>query len=217
MRILTFLKELPKYVKVQLWLLLILPLNFLLVFLADLFPNTVESIYSNGFFSTVVRGLSIITGILPFSLAEVLVITAVIFAVTVFVLWIRKIIVTVKEKGRVWTLVTDYLTRALSILFCGIFLFNLLYGFSYYRKNTTAYVYDKYVKYLAAGLTNMVNIFQPEIISLGGGVSNEGQSLIDALAPIVHQEQYGSGFLTPVKLRIAELGNDAGMIGAAMM
>ncbi len=78
-------------------------------------------------------------------------------------------------------------------------------------------VYDKYVKYLAAGLTNMVNIFQPEIISLGGGVSNEGQSLIDALAPIVHQEQYGSGFLTPVKLRIAELGNDAGMIGAAMM
>lgn len=78
-------------------------------------------------------------------------------------------------------------------------------------------VYDKYVKYLAAGLTNMVNIFQPEVISLGGGVSNEGQSLIDAIKPIVHKEQYGSGFLTPVELRIAELGNDAGMIGAAMM
>ena len=78
-------------------------------------------------------------------------------------------------------------------------------------------VYDKYVKYLAAGLTNMVNIFQPEVISLGGGVSNEGQSLIDAIKPIVHKEQYGSGFLTPGELRIAELGNDAGMIGAAMM
>ena len=78
-------------------------------------------------------------------------------------------------------------------------------------------VYDEYVRYLAAGITNMVNIFQPEIISLGGGVSNEGQSLIDALAPIVHKEQYGSGFLQLVKLRIAELGNDAGMIGAAMM
>ena len=78
-------------------------------------------------------------------------------------------------------------------------------------------VYDKYVKYLAAGLTNMVNIFQPEVISLRGGVSNEGQSLIDAIKPIVHKEQYGSGFLTPVELRIAELGNDAGMIGAAMM
>ena len=79
-------------------------------------------------------------------------------------------------------------------------------------------VYDKYVKYLAAGITNMVNIFQPEVVSLGGGVSNEGQSLIDAIAPIIHKEQYGSGFLPKlVDLRIAELGNDAGMIGAAMM
>lgn len=78
-------------------------------------------------------------------------------------------------------------------------------------------VYDKYVKYLAAGITNMINIFQPEVISLGGGVSNEGQSLIDALAPIVYKEHYGSSFLGHVKIRIAELGNDAGMIGAAMM
>ena len=78
-------------------------------------------------------------------------------------------------------------------------------------------VYDKYVKYLAAGLTNLINIFQPEIISLGGGVSNEGQSLIDALTPLINKEQYGSEFLTTAKIRIAELGNDAGMIGAAMM
>ncbi len=78
-------------------------------------------------------------------------------------------------------------------------------------------VYDAYVYYLATGLVNMINIFQPEIISLGGGVSNEGQSLIDALLPIIRSEQYGTDFLEPVKLRIAELGNDAGMIGAAMM
>ena len=78
-------------------------------------------------------------------------------------------------------------------------------------------VYDKYIRYLAAGLTNMINIFQPEIISLGGGVSNEGQSLIDALMPYINKEQYGSDFLTTAKIRIAELGNDAGMIGAAMM
>ena len=78
-------------------------------------------------------------------------------------------------------------------------------------------VYDKYVKYLATGIANLINIFQPEIISLGGGVSNEGQSLIDALMPIINKEQYGTGFLTTAKIRIAELGNDAGMIGAAMM
>lgn len=147
MRILTFLKELPKHVKVQLWILLVLPFNFLLVFLADFFPDIVENIYSNGFFPNAVRALSLITGALPFSLAEVIVITAVIFAVVVLVLWIRKIVLTVKEKGRVWTLVTDYVTRTLAVLFCGIFLFNVLYGFSYYRINTTGYVYDKYIKY----------------------------------------------------------------------
>lgn len=78
-------------------------------------------------------------------------------------------------------------------------------------------VYDKYVKYLAVGLANIINIFQPEIISLGGGVSNEGQSLIDALLPIIYKEHYGSEFLNHVKIKIAELGNDAGLIGAAMM
>lgn len=78
-------------------------------------------------------------------------------------------------------------------------------------------VYDKYVKYLATGITNMINIFQPEIISLGGGVSNEGQSLIDALLPLVRSEQYGGDVVTLTELRIAKLGNDAGIIGAAAL
>ena len=78
-------------------------------------------------------------------------------------------------------------------------------------------VYDKYVKYLAAGLTNMINIFQPQIISLGGGISGEGQSLIDALEPLVRNEQYGGGVVELTQLRIAKLGNDAGIIGAAAL
>ena len=78
-------------------------------------------------------------------------------------------------------------------------------------------VYDKYVSYLATGLTNIVNIFQPEVISLGGGVSNEGQSLIDSLIPLVRKEQYGSGFVPSTEIRIARLKNDAGIIGAAAL
>jgi glucokinase len=78
-------------------------------------------------------------------------------------------------------------------------------------------VYDKYVKYLASGLATIINIFQPEVISLGGGVSNEGQSLIDALLPIVRKEQYGGGLIPLTDIRIAKLGNDAGIIGAAML
>lgn len=78
-------------------------------------------------------------------------------------------------------------------------------------------VYDTYINYLACGLTNIVNIFQPEVISLGGGISNEGQSLVDALLPLVHAEQYGGGVVKLADVRIARLGNDAGIIGAAFL
>ena len=78
-------------------------------------------------------------------------------------------------------------------------------------------VYDKYIKYLACGLATIINIFQPEVISLGGGVSGEGQSLIDSLLPIIRSEQYGGGVVPLTDIRIAKLGNDAGIIGAAML
>ena len=76
-------------------------------------------------------------------------------------------------------------------------------------------VVDMYVKYLACGLTNIINIFQPEVITLGGGVSNEGHYLIDPLTPIIEHEQYTRDL--PVKTRVvtATLVNDAGIIGAA--
>ena len=78
-------------------------------------------------------------------------------------------------------------------------------------------VYDKYIYYLAIGLANIINIFQPEVISLGGGISGEGQSLIDALLPIVRKEQYGGFLDKQTELRIAKLGNDAGIVGAAAL
>ena len=78
-------------------------------------------------------------------------------------------------------------------------------------------VYNTYIKYLASGIATIINIFQPEVISLGGGVSGEGQSLIDALEPIVRKEQYGGDVVALTQIRIAELGNDAGIIGAAAL
>ncbi len=78
-------------------------------------------------------------------------------------------------------------------------------------------VVDSYIGYLACGLTNMINIFQPEILSIGGGISGEGQSLIDALLPIVRAECYGGDTVKPTEIRIAQLGNDAGIIGAAVL
>lgn len=78
-------------------------------------------------------------------------------------------------------------------------------------------VVDTYLRYLACGLANIVNIFQPEVISLGGGVSNEGDSLVEALLPLIRAEQYGGDIKPVTEIKIAKLGNDAGIIGAAML
>jgi len=77
-------------------------------------------------------------------------------------------------------------------------------------------VYNKYINYLACGINNIINIFQPEVIAIGGGISGEGQSLIDALTPIVDANMY-CGDKARTRLKIATLGNDAGIIGAAML
>ena len=78
-------------------------------------------------------------------------------------------------------------------------------------------VVDLYTHYLAQGLTNIVNIFQPEVLSIGGGVSNEGQSLLDAIVPEIRREQYGQGIVASTDIRIATLKNDAGIIGGAVL
>lgn len=78
-------------------------------------------------------------------------------------------------------------------------------------------VYDKYIAYLATGIANMINIFHPEVISLGGGVSNEGQSLVDDLLPLIRKNHKGANPEAITDIRIAKLGNDAGIIGAAAL
>lgn len=77
-----------------------------------------------------------------------------------------------------------------------------------------------YLKYLAAGLTNLVNIFQPEILCMGGGVSNESDDLfLDPLRDLVAGERYNSRQKdAPQTLLVkCQLGNDAGVIGAALL
>ena len=78
-------------------------------------------------------------------------------------------------------------------------------------------VVDSYIKHLACGLINIINIFQPEVLSIGGGISNEKDNLLTPLIPLVRAETYGSGIVKPTEIRIATLGNDAGIIGAALL
>lgn len=78
-------------------------------------------------------------------------------------------------------------------------------------------VVDDYIYYLADGITNMINIFQPEIVAIGGGVSGEGDNLLIPLRELVDRWQYTRDAEHKTKLVIATLGNDAGIIGAAAL
>ena len=78
-----------------------------------------------------------------------------------------------------------------------------------------AEVVREYIGYLACGITNMINVFQPEVLSIGGGICNEGDNLLKPLLEIVKTEQYTRKADEKCEVRIAELGNDAGIIGAA--
>ena len=78
-------------------------------------------------------------------------------------------------------------------------------------------VCDKYIKYLAAGIANVINIFQPEVLCIGGGVCNEGDALLLPLKELVASEIYTKRGDDNSKIVIASLGNDAGIIGAAFL
>lgn len=79
-------------------------------------------------------------------------------------------------------------------------------------------VVDMYIDYLACGMINIVNIFQPEVFCIGGGVCGEGDYLLKPLTRIVDEGQYGAASReVKTAIRIAELGNDAGIIGAALI
>ena len=78
-------------------------------------------------------------------------------------------------------------------------------------------VIESFAEYLACGITNIVNIFQPEILTVGGGISAEGETLLAPVRAILEKEQYSRVCEKKTILRKAQLGNDAGIIGAALL
>ena len=80
-----------------------------------------------------------------------------------------------------------------------------------------AMVVDEYIKYLAEGITNIINIFQPELMCIGGGVSHEAETLLSPLRLFVAEERYSKFSLHQTRLEAAQLGNKAGIIGAAFL
>ena len=78
-------------------------------------------------------------------------------------------------------------------------------------------VVDLYIRMLAAGITNTINIFQPDVLCIGGGVCNEGDALLLPVKELVAKEVYTRNSEKNTEIVIAKLGNDAGIIGAAFL
>ena len=78
-------------------------------------------------------------------------------------------------------------------------------------------VVEEYISYLATGVVNIINIFQPDVLCVGGGVSNQGENLLAPLRAIVERERYTKHNDKQTVICRCSLGNDAGIIGAAYL
>lgn len=78
-------------------------------------------------------------------------------------------------------------------------------------------VVEEYISYLATGVVNIINIFQPDVLCIGGGVSNQGENLLTPLRNIVESERYTKHNDKQTVICKCSLGNDAGIIGAAYL
>lgn len=78
-------------------------------------------------------------------------------------------------------------------------------------------VVDGFITHLAAGVTNVANIFRPEAVVLGGGVCAQGKALTDPIQEIVNEEIFAGSLGPRVEVLTAQLKNDAGSLGAAAL
>ena len=78
-------------------------------------------------------------------------------------------------------------------------------------------VVDNYIRYVAHGTVNIVNIFQPDLICFGGGICNEGETLLVPLRGYIAKWRYSKKQEIQTEICRATLGNDAGVIGAALV
>ena len=87
------------------------------------------------------------------------------------------------------------------------------------RKNdeAAADVVKQYIRYEAVGISNNINIFQPDVICIGGGISKEGDTLIKPIKEFVEGENFARNVKKHTEICTAALGNDAGIIGAAYL
>ncbi|MFI3169325.1 MAG: ROK family protein [Faecalibacterium sp.] len=76
-------------------------------------------------------------------------------------------------------------------------------------------VVERYIDWLGKGIVDLVNIFRPEVVLLAGGVCAQGENLTKPLTAMVKEYAFGGARVASPEVKIAALGNDAGILGAA--
>lgn len=82
---------------------------------------------------------------------------------------------------------------------------------------TAEKVLNQYIYYLSVGIIDIINIFQPDLVCIGGGISKAGDLILDRLIRRVREEDYARTSNKQVQIVMAQLGNDAGIIGAGLL
>ena len=78
-------------------------------------------------------------------------------------------------------------------------------------------VVENWMEYVGCGIANVVNTFEPEVICIGGGVSNQGETLLGPVRAYVEKETHDITTGRVPEIRACVLRNDAGVIGAAAL
>lgn len=78
-------------------------------------------------------------------------------------------------------------------------------------------IVEEYINRLAAGISTFITIFRPEVIILGGGIAHAGDQLLDPLNEKLRSCTFAGEEIGVPRVIRAELGNDAGIIGAAFL
>lgn len=76
---------------------------------------------------------------------------------------------------------------------------------------------DTYTTHLAVGLANLINIFGPAYICIGGGVSAAGDVLLEPVREKTYAMMYAKAAQRKPQIILAKLCNDAGILGAAWL
>lgn len=82
---------------------------------------------------------------------------------------------------------------------------------------TAKKVIARWCEYVAAGLTDLVNGLAPEMILIGGGVSRQGERILQPMREYIEKNCFGGKEGAIPQLLAAKLGNEAGIIGAAAL